>query len=87
MEIMPNQIKSGMVAVSAAKPVALGQIGLNCFATICERMIFAYFRGWIAQKAFESDPTKSGLIRLNPAKKMAWISPARFKTGVEVCNP
>jgi hypothetical protein len=80
-------IKSGMIAVSAAKPVANGQIGLNCVSTICERMTFEYFRGWISQKPVKLNPTQSDLIQPNPTKKMAWISPARFKTGMEARNP
>src|ERR1017187_6694367 len=76
-------IKSGMIAVSAAKPVANGQIGLNCVSTICERMTFEYFRGWIFQKPVKLNSTQSDLIRPNPTKKMAWFSPARLKKARE----
>jgi hypothetical protein len=82
-----SPIKSWIVATLAAKPVANGQIGLNCVATICERMAFAYGDGWISQKPVKLSPTQSDLIRPNPTKKNAWISPERFKTGMGARNP
>jgi hypothetical protein len=50
-------------------------------------MTFEYFRGWISQKPVKLNPIQSDLIQPNPTKKMAWISPARFKTGMEARNP
>ncbi|MGD1088061.1 MAG: hypothetical protein ABR955_04970 [Verrucomicrobiota bacterium] len=80
-------IKSGMVAVPAAKPVANGQIGLNCVTTTCERMTFAHFRGWVSKNPIQPNPTQSNLIQPNPTKKMAWTTPVWFKAvGMEARN-
>jgi hypothetical protein len=73
-EIPP--IKSGILAVSAARPASNGETGLNCVVTGGERMAFENFRGWIPKKS----------IQPNPTKKTAWISPAWFKIGMEACN-
>jgi hypothetical protein len=79
-------IKSWMVAVPAAKPVANGQNGLNFITTICERMDYAHFSGWISKIPIQPNPTQSNLIQPNPTKKVTWTVLARFKTGMEACN-
>jgi hypothetical protein len=80
-------IKSGMVAVLAMKLAANRQTGLNCVATVCERMAFEYFGVLISKSPIQPNPTQSNLIQPNPTKKNTWISPAWFKRGMEVCNP
>jgi hypothetical protein len=85
VEMQP--IKSGLIAVSAIKPVANGQIGLNCVATVYERMTSSCFRGWVPKNPVKPSQTKSNQIKPNQTKKMAWITPARFKTGMEARNP
>jgi hypothetical protein len=85
VEMQP--VKSGLIAVSATKPVANGQMGLNCVATFYERMTSSYFGDWIPKKPVKPGQTQSNLIQPNPTKKTAWISHARFKTGMEARNP
>jgi hypothetical protein len=85
VEMQP--IKSGLIAISATKPVANGKIGLNCVATSYERMTYSYFRGWVPKNPVKPSQAKSSQIKPNQAKKMAWIAPAWFKTGMEASNP
>jgi hypothetical protein len=85
MDEMPP-VKSGMFAVSAAKSPGNGQIGLNYVVTICERMAFACFGGWIPENPVKPSQTQSNLIKPNQTKKITWISPVRFKTGMEAHN-
>jgi hypothetical protein len=85
MDEMPP-VKSGVLSVLAAKPGANGQIGLNYVVTICERMAFVCFGGWIPENPVKPSPTKSDQVRPNPTIEMFWISPAWFKTGMEAHN-
>jgi len=85
VEMQP--IKSGLIAVSATKPVANGKMGLNCVATDYDRMTSSCFGDWVQKTPVKPSQTQSNLIQPNPTKKVAWISPARFKTGREACNP
>jgi hypothetical protein len=90
-------IKSEMVAISSAKPVANGFAGRNYNITVYERKAFINFDGWISKNLVKLGQTQSDLIRLNPAKsnliqpnpteKLAWTAPAWFKAGMEMCNP
>jgi hypothetical protein len=94
-EISP--IKSGMVAISAAKPVVNGFVRRNFNITIYERKAFINFYCWILKNLVRLgqtqsnlvrlNPTKSDLIRPNPTKKMAWTALPQFKTTMEMCNP
>jgi hypothetical protein len=79
-------IRSWIVATLAAKPVANGPTGLNCVLTICDKMTFAYFRGWIPQNLIKLNQAKSNQIKPDQTKKMAWTASARFKTKMEACN-
>jgi hypothetical protein len=95
VEMQP--VKSGLIAVSATKPVANGQTGLNYVATFYERMTSSYFGDWVPKNLvkpsqaqsnqIKPNPTQSNLIQPNPTKKTAWISPTRLKTGMEARNP
>jgi hypothetical protein len=85
VEMQP--IKSGLIAISAIKPVANGQIGLNCVATFYERRTPSYFGDWVTKIPVKPRQAKSSQIKPNQARRMAWISPARFKTGMEARNP
>jgi hypothetical protein len=55
-------IRSGMVDVSAANQVN-GKIGLNYYASICERITFVNFGGWIPRKFLKPNQAKSSQIK------------------------
>jgi hypothetical protein len=79
-------IKSWIVT-TLAKPAADGQTGLNFVVTICEKMTFSYFRGWIPKNPIKPNKAQLSLIKPNKAKKISWTASARFKTKMEACNP